>query len=42
MGFMLQKPKDEAGGTLPAVIIGMFVAFGGILVRCSLSQARAC
>ncbi|KAI5849899.1 general substrate transporter [Tricharina praecox] len=31
MGFMLKKPADEAGASAPAIIIGLFVAFGGIL-----------
>ncbi|KAA8913412.1 general substrate transporter [Sphaerosporella brunnea] len=31
MGFMLRKPADEAGAAAPAIIVGMFVAFGGIL-----------
>jgi hypothetical protein len=38
MGFLLNKPKDDVGGTLPAVVIGMFVAFGGILVRRFLNE----
>jgi len=31
MGFMLKKPDDEAGKSWPAICIGIFVAFGGIL-----------
>jgi hypothetical protein len=31
MGFMLKKPDDVAGSAVPAIIIGVFVAFGGVL-----------
>ncbi|KAH8154043.1 uncharacterized protein LAJ45_01810 [Morchella importuna] len=31
MGFMIRKPAGEEGKTLPAILIGIFVAFGGIL-----------
>lgn len=31
MGFALKKPDDAAGATWPAIVIGMFVAFGGVL-----------
>ncbi|EMC94000.1 hypothetical protein BAUCODRAFT_36470 [Baudoinia panamericana UAMH 10762] len=31
MGFALQKPKDEPGSAWPAIMVGMFAAFGGIL-----------
>ena len=31
MGFMLKKPDDAAGSAWPAIAVGMFVAFGGIL-----------
>lgn len=31
MGYTLKKPADEAGKTWPAVMIGLFVAFGGVL-----------
>ena len=31
MGFMIKKPAEDAGGTLPAILIGAFVAFGGVL-----------
>jgi SP family sugar:H+ symporter-like MFS transporter len=31
MGFMLKKPADEAGAAGPAIMVGLFVAFGGIL-----------
>lgn len=31
MGFAFQRPADTAGATWPAVAIGLFVAFGGVL-----------
>jgi MFS transporter, SP family, sugar:H+ symporter len=31
MGLMLKKPDDAAGSAAPAIIIGIFVAFGGLL-----------
>ena len=31
MGFALKKPADVAGSALPAIVIGTFVAFGGVL-----------
>jgi MFS transporter, SP family, sugar:H+ symporter len=31
MGVMLKKPDNAAGSAAPAIIIGMFVAFGGVL-----------
>ena len=31
MGFMLKKPADEPGAAWPAIVIGLFVAFGGLL-----------
>ena len=31
MGVMLKKPADVPGSAAPAIIIGMFVAFGGVL-----------
>jgi SP family sugar:H+ symporter-like MFS transporter len=31
MGFMLKPPPDVAGKAWPAIIIGLFVAFGGVL-----------
>jgi SP family sugar:H+ symporter-like MFS transporter len=31
MGFMLKKPTDEAGASWPAIMVGIFVAFGGVL-----------
>ncbi|KAF2738660.1 general substrate transporter [Polyplosphaeria fusca] len=29
--FMLKKPDDVAGASWPAIVIGLFVAFGGVL-----------
>ncbi|EAW14258.1 sugar porter family MFS transporter [Aspergillus clavatus NRRL 1] len=31
MGFMLRKPDDAVGSATPAIVIGLFVAFGGLL-----------
>lgn len=31
MPFMLKKPPSTAGSAVPAIVIGVFVAFGGIL-----------
>lgn len=31
MGIMLKKPENVAGSTAPAILIGLFVAFGGVL-----------
>lgn len=31
MGLMIRKPPGEEGKALPAILIGTFVAFGGIL-----------
>jgi SP family sugar:H+ symporter-like MFS transporter len=31
MGMMLKKPEGVAGSTLPAILVGLFVAFGGVL-----------
>ena len=31
MGFMLKKPDGTAGAAWPAIVIGLFVAFGGVL-----------
>ena len=36
MGIMLKKPEHVAGSAAPAIIIGLFVAFGGILFGCVL------
>ena len=31
MGFAVKKPEGTAGSALPAIFIGLFVAFGGVL-----------
>lgn len=31
MGFLLKRPDDAVGSAAPAIIIGLFVSFGGIL-----------
>ncbi|KAF2855391.1 general substrate transporter [Plenodomus tracheiphilus IPT5] len=31
MGVMLKKPDNVAGSIMPAIIVGLFVAFGGVL-----------
>jgi len=31
MGFMIRKPAGETGASTPAIIVGLFVSFGGIL-----------
>lgn len=31
MGFKLKKPDDAVGSAAPAILIGCFVAFGGVL-----------
>lgn len=31
MGILLKKPQEVPGSTAPAIIIGLFVAFGGVL-----------
>lgn len=31
MGFLIKKPADDVGATWPAVVVGLFVAFGGVL-----------
>jgi MFS transporter, SP family, sugar:H+ symporter len=31
MGFTIKKPDDAAGAAWPAIVIGLFVAFGGVL-----------
>ncbi|KAF2739111.1 high affinity glucose transporter RGT2 [Polyplosphaeria fusca] len=31
MGLMLKKPEGAAGSAVPAIFIGLFVAFGGVL-----------
>jgi len=31
MGFALKKPDDAVGSATPTIVIGLFVAFGGVL-----------
>lgn len=31
MAIGIVKPKDEVGAAWPAICVGMFVAFGGVL-----------
>ncbi|KAJ5310816.1 uncharacterized protein N7443_003277 [Penicillium atrosanguineum] len=31
MGFAIKKPADATGSAMPAIVIGLFVAFGGVL-----------
>jgi len=31
MGLMLKRPEGSAGSALPAIMVGLFVAFGGVL-----------
>jgi MFS transporter, SP family, sugar:H+ symporter len=31
MGMLLQKPEGSVGSALPAILVGLFVAFGGVL-----------
>lgn len=31
MGILLKKPPGAPGSTAPAILIGLFVAFGGVL-----------
>jgi SP family sugar:H+ symporter-like MFS transporter len=31
MGLMLKKPEGAPGSAIPAIIVGLFVAFGGVL-----------
>ena len=31
MGFAIRKPDDAVGSATPAIVIGLFVAFGGVL-----------
>lgn len=37
----LSKPKDEAGKSWPAIAIGAFVAFGGVLFGYDLHHPSA-
>jgi len=40
MGLMLQKPEGVAGSTMPAILVGLFVAFGGVLYGYAASSSR--
>jgi hypothetical protein len=31
MGLMIKKPEGSVGSALPAILVGLFVAFGGVL-----------
>jgi hypothetical protein len=31
MGFLVMEPADIEGSAVPAMFIGLFVAFGGVL-----------
>jgi len=31
MGLLIQKPEGVAGSIMPAIVVGLFVAFGGVL-----------
>lgn len=31
MGIMIKKPEGAAGSAWPAICVGLFVAFGGVL-----------
>ena len=31
MGVMIKKPEGSAGSAFPAILVGLFVAFGGVL-----------
>jgi len=31
MAFMIKNPEPSAGKSWPAILIGLFVAFGGVL-----------
>lgn len=31
MGFMIKKPDDVAGSPVPALLVGLFISFGGVL-----------
>jgi SP family sugar:H+ symporter-like MFS transporter len=41
MGIMLKKPEGVAGSALPAIIIGVFVAFGGVLFGYASSKPNS-
>ena len=39
MGLALKKPDDVAGKSWPAIVVGLFVAFGGVLFGYDVSKA---
>ena len=41
MGLMLKKPADVPGSAAPAIIIGLFVAFGGVLFGYVVCQGNS-
>lgn len=41
MGIMLKKPEGSAGATGPAVMVGLFVAFGGVLFGYAFLMPRS-
>lgn len=41
MGFALQKPKNEPGEAWPAILVGLFAAFGGVLYGCAYHPTNA-
>ncbi len=38
MGIGLKKPENVAGSAAPAILIGLFVAFGGVLFGYALGS----
>lgn len=40
MVVALRKPADFAGSTVPAIVVGLFAAFGGILFGYVVSFER--
>ena len=40
MGFMLKKPDGVAGSVAPAILVGVFVAFGGVLFGSVVTAQR--
>jgi SP family sugar:H+ symporter-like MFS transporter len=38
MGLALKKPDGVAGSAAPAILVGLFVAFGGVLFGFVLSS----
>jgi SP family sugar:H+ symporter-like MFS transporter len=42
MGLMLKKPEGSVGSALPAILVGLFVAFGGVLFGYVHKQCILC